>query len=263
MPTVATGSPGSQGMTSPSSTRSASSRTPDTHVDAGFEYFASAVLGPGVLEQTAPTPTTYVQDVDWGYLSQSDPGEVTAPVTAVDLQLGLGNTSTAAARRRTWPGSPRGNIALVQRGTCTFELKIENAAAAGAVGAVLFNQGNTTRRQTAPGFPPSPRRDNTSGIPGIGATYARGVEWVGRPQVWSCTSHANVVRELKTTYNVFAETPGGDADNVVMAGAHLDSVGCGSGHQRQRHRLGRDPRGRRADVQGEAEEQGPLRPLGR
>ena len=37
------------------------------------------------------------------------------------------------------------------------------------------------------------------------------------------------IRELKTTYNVLAETPGGDADNVVMAGAHLDSVGAGPG----------------------------------
>ena len=39
----------------------------------------------------------------------------------------------------------------------------------------------------------------------------------------------DVVRTLKTTYNVLAETPGGDPDNVVMAGAHLDSVPAGPG----------------------------------
>ncbi|MGP4021299.1 M28 family metallopeptidase [Saccharopolyspora sp. 5N708] len=32
-----------------------------------------------------------------------------------------------------------------------------------------------------------------------------------------------------TTYNLLAETPGGDANSVVMFGAHLDSVGAGPG----------------------------------
>ncbi len=193
-----------------------------------FNYLASTVLGPGVLEQTAPTPTTYVQNVDWGYLQQSDPGNVTAPVTAIDIQLGLGNTSTSGCEMADFAGFPAGNIALMQRGTCTFEQKIENAAAAGAVGAVLFNQGNadTPDRTGIPAV--TFGATNTSGIPGVGATYARGVEWVNTPGL---VMHlfADLVREEMTTYNVLAETPGGDADNVVMAGAHLDSVGEGPG----------------------------------
>lgn len=35
-----------------------------------------------------------------------------------------------------------GNIALIQRGGCSFQLKAENAAKAGAVGAIIFNQGD-------------------------------------------------------------------------------------------------------------------------
>jgi len=50
-------------------------------------------------------------------------------VTAVDLQLGLGNTSTSGCEAADFAGFPEGNIALLQRGTCTFELKAENAAA--------------------------------------------------------------------------------------------------------------------------------------
>ena len=46
-------------------------------------------------------------------------------MTAVDLQLGIGNTSTSGPGRGL---RPVGNIALLQRGTCTFELKAENAA---------------------------------------------------------------------------------------------------------------------------------------
>ena len=109
-----------------------------------FNYLASAVLGPGTLAKTAPGPTvTYVQNVDWGYLSQSDPGDVTAAVTPVDIQLGIGNTNTSGCDAADWVGFPAGNIALLQRGFCTFEIKIENAAAAGAVGAVFFNAGDT------------------------------------------------------------------------------------------------------------------------
>lgn len=193
-----------------------------------FDYLASAVLGPGVLEKTAPTAATYVQGVDWGYLQQSDPGEVTAPVTPVDIQLGVGNTNTSGCEASDWVGFPVGNIALLQRGVCTFEQKIENAAAAGASAVVFFNQGNTAApdRNGIPAV--TLGAGNTSGIPGVGATYARGVEWASTPGLVMHLD-VNVVRELKTTYNVLAETPGGDAENVVMAGAHLDSVGEGPG----------------------------------
>lgn len=42
---------------------------------------------------------------------------------------------------------------------------------------------------------------------------------------------ADTFRGTATTSNVIAETPGGDPNNVVMAGAHLDSVNAGPGIQ--------------------------------
>ena len=114
----------------------------DTDVQV-FDYTAFRILGPSVLQQTAPGTITYVEDVDFGVIDQSDPGDVTAAVTGVDLQFGLGNTSTSGCEAADFAGFPVGNIALLQRGVCTFELKAENAAAAGAVGIVIFNQGNT------------------------------------------------------------------------------------------------------------------------
>ena len=39
----------------------------------------------------------------------------------------------------------------------------------------------------------------------------------------------DVLRTPATSENVLAETKGGDPDNVVMAGAHLDSVPAGPG----------------------------------
>jgi Zn-dependent M28 family amino/carboxypeptidase len=50
---------------------------------------------------------------------------------------------------------------------------------------------------------------------------------VGAPV--TVTVELRVIKETRTTRNVLAETPGGRADNVLMSGAHLDSVHAGPG----------------------------------
>jgi Zn-dependent M28 family amino/carboxypeptidase len=171
---------------------------------------------------------TYVQGVDFGVIDQSDDGDVTAAVTAVDLQLGLGNTTTSGCEAADFVGFPVGNIALLQRGACTFEQKAENAALAGAVGIVIFNQGETADpgRQGIPAV--TLTANNTSGIPVLGTTYALGEQLAGTAGL-QMRVFANTLREVKTTFNVLAETRHGDDSNVVMVGAHLDSVGAGPG----------------------------------
>ncbi|QYG95074.1 M20/M25/M40 family metallo-hydrolase [Iamia sp. SCSIO 61187] len=193
-----------------------------------FEFFAFEPLGPSALEQVAPTPTTYTEDEDFGLLDQTDPGDVTAPVTAVDLQLGLGNASTSGCEPEDFAGFPAGNIALLQRGECTFELKIENAADAGAVGVIIFNQGNTTD-PSRNGIPAVTfGNGNTSGIPALGTTYALGAELAQTPDL-VMRVFANSARTPEVGQNVLAETRHGDDDQVVMVGGHLDSVFEGPG----------------------------------
>jgi hypothetical protein len=70
-----------------------------------FDYLAWTQLGPSAFEQTAPVPTTYVEHEDFELLQQTDAGDVTAAVTPVDLQLGLGTRQPADVRRPTSPGS--------------------------------------------------------------------------------------------------------------------------------------------------------------
>jgi len=195
-----------------------------------FDYLAFEVVGPSALQQIAPNAVTYTEDVDFGPITQSDPGDVTAAVTAVDLQLGLGNTSTSGCETADWAGFPAGNIALLQRGTCTFELKAENAAAAGAVGIVIFNQGETNdpARQGIPAV--TLTANNTSGIPVIGTTYTLGETLAGLvPAGLRMRVFANTLRQTLPTANVLAEKRGTNNNNVVMAGAHLDSVLAGPG----------------------------------
>ena len=195
-----------------------------------FDYLAFEEVGSSVLQQVAPNAITYVEGTDFGVITQSDPGDVTAAVTPVDLQLGVGNTSTSGCQTSDFLGFPAGNIALLQRGDCTFEIKAENAAAAGAVGIVIFNQGNTTAedRNNIPAV--TLTANNTSGIPVIGTTYALGVTLAGTPGL-RMRVFANTLRQMLPTYNVIAELDGKNDDNVVMAGAHLDSVLAGPGIQ--------------------------------
>ena len=193
-----------------------------------FDYLAYENRGGSVLQQTAPTPTTYVQGVDFGVITQSDPGDVTAEVTAVDLQLGIGNTSTSGCDPGDWLNFPSGHIALLQRGFCTFELKAENAAAAGAIGIVIFNQGNTAdpARQGIPAV--TLTANNTSGLPVLGTTYALGATLAGTAGL-SMRVFADTLRQTLSTANVIAEKAGANSGNVVMVGAHLDSVLAGPG----------------------------------
>jgi Zn-dependent M28 family amino/carboxypeptidase len=193
-----------------------------------FQYFSFAEAGPSMLQQLTPTPTTYVEDTDFAPTPHSEPGDVTAAVTPVDLQLGLGNTSTSGCEDTDFTDFPEGNIALIQRGSCTFEIKGENAAEAGASAVLFFNQGNTDTPDRM-GIPAVTLGNGyTGGIPALNATYTLGETLAGLDDL-TMRLHANVTREDGETSNVIAESKWGDPHNVVMAGAHLDSVGEGPG----------------------------------
>jgi hypothetical protein len=85
-----------------------------------------------VFEQISPIPTIYNFGIgnDFTVVDFSAPGDVTASVRAIP------NVGCAAA---DFAGFSVGSIALIARGTCTFADKIANAAAAGAVAALISN----------------------------------------------------------------------------------------------------------------------------
>jgi Zn-dependent M28 family amino/carboxypeptidase len=178
-------------------------------------------IPPTILEQVAPTPVVYTDNVDFDLMAYSAPGDVTAPVSPVDLDLGLGNSSTSGCEVADFAGFPAGAIALIQRGTCTFQLKAENAEAAGAVGAIIFNQGNTDDRLSLFGGTLGPAY--TGNLPVVATTYALGEEFATTPGIVARLA-ANTIREDTTSVNVLAESVYGDASNVVIAGARLDSA---------------------------------------
>ncbi|NIJ14604.1 Zn-dependent M28 family amino/carboxypeptidase [Saccharomonospora amisosensis] len=118
-------------------------------------------------------------------------------------------------------GDVTGKIALIKRGACTFAQKQASAADAGAVGAVIYNNVEGDLNGTL-GDPDAGR------IPTGGITLAAGEELAAQDGA-EVTLELRALLEERTSYNVIAQTKTGRADNVVMAGAHLDSVTEGPG----------------------------------
>jgi Zn-dependent M28 family amino/carboxypeptidase len=188
-----------------------------------FDFFRETA--PPVFEKTAPDPVTYLAGEDFATMTFSATGNVTAPVQAVDLApANAPETSTSGCETADFDGFTGGNIALIQRGTCEFGLKARNATAAGAVGVVIFNQGNGEDRS---GLLEGTLGEGGFTVPVIGTTYAIGQELAADGT--AVHIQTQTVSDRRTTTNVIAESRRGASDNVVMLGAHLDSVPAGPG----------------------------------
>jgi Zn-dependent M28 family amino/carboxypeptidase len=152
-------------------------------------------------------------------------GSVTAAVAPVDLALAPPQASTSGCEAADFAGFPAGNIALIQRGTCSFGIKAANAQAAGAAGVIIFNQGNTPLREGLIVGTLLPDGAAVT-IPVVGGSFADGVA-LSQP---GSTAYINVPAPQEITQvNVIAQSKWGNPSNVVMAGAHLDSVQAGPG----------------------------------
>jgi Zn-dependent M28 family amino/carboxypeptidase len=186
-----------------------------------FTFNSWQELSDPVFAETSPTPKTYTPNTDFATLEYSGTGDVTAEAKAVDPDAtGLGSGCEAG----DLTGFPRGDIALIRRGGCTFATKADNAIAAGATAVVIYQ---------TPGVegPVAGTLGDPYDIPVVGPTNAIGVQLVQQAQAGSLTLH--VKTETRTTEstatNVIADTKRGKADNVVVVGAHNDSVPAGPG----------------------------------
>ena len=219
--------------------------------DASVDYIADLLLAAGyevtrqdflfnsfrelsepVFEQVSPNSVTYEPNVEFFTAEYSGSGDVTAPLQAVDLVLPPGaeaSTSNSGCEPEDFADFVEGNIALVQRGTCDFSVKAHNAFEAGAVGVVIFNEGQEGRTETLAATLGDAFADD---LPVIGTSFEIGNELAALLGDGEVVIHlvTDTLIELDVpTQNLIAETPTGRDDRVVMAGAHLDSVPAGPG----------------------------------
>ncbi|MFD1934832.1 MULTISPECIES: M28 family metallopeptidase [Nonomuraea] len=190
-----------------------------------FEFPFFRELEKPALARTAPTPKTYVPATDFATMTYSGSGDVTGTVQAVDLVLPPtpAPSSTSGCEASDFAGFTAGNIALLQRGTCTFQVKAENAQAAGASAVIIFNEGQPGRDGLLTGTAGAPFT-----IPVVGTTFAAGNELAAAGTAVRVTTRTESDLHRKTR-NIIADHRSGDPNKVVALGAHLDSVVAGPG----------------------------------
>lgn len=185
--------------------------------DAGYvvtlqpvQFQTFVYLSPTVLAQVAPAPAGAVAN---NIMSYSGSGDVTAAVSVPSVATGCNAADFA--------GFPAGHIALISRGSCTFAIKATNAYSAGAAGVVIYN--NTAGELNG-------TLGNVFALDiGVTAvTQATGQQLAATPGL-VMRLKTDTFRGIATANNVLAESRKGDPNNVIMVGAHLDSVNPGPG----------------------------------
>ncbi|WP_201276593.1 M20/M25/M40 family metallo-hydrolase [Marisediminicola senii] len=199
-------------------------------------YEASAAYIESVLAEAGYTTSrqafdVVIRDVDFDFTVTGQDGIVGIPMsntpvtgpTPITAEL-VAPTDPLGCDAAAWAGADAvGKIAVVSRGTCSFGEKSIAAGAAGAIGAVIYNNEpaelNGTLGDIGPAY-----------VPTIGITQAAGAaiiaDLVNAPE-----ATLRIEEEVETipTFNVIAETTTGRDDNTVMLGAHLDGVPEGAG----------------------------------
>jgi Zn-dependent M28 family amino/carboxypeptidase len=184
-----------------------------------FTYDGFFELQPGILQQLAPTPKTYTPNDPSGFytFTYSGSGDVTATTQAVDT-----TSPDSGCDVSDFAAFTPGNIAVMKRGGCTFQLKAQNAQAAGASAVIIYNDGLPGRTDANRGTLTSPSGVT---IPAVSTGFNDGVE-LGAGVTARVFVNAATQR---TSRNVIAESPDGRDDLVLVVGAHLDSVKDGPG----------------------------------
>ena len=205
-----------------------------------FNYVLFSIDGETSVTVDGAAELTDDQASIMSFSGNTDAAGITAAIEPVDLQLadptlsdsGCTNDITSGDPEDDFTGFTPGNIALMQRGACSFAEKADNALAAGAAGALIFNQGNED-----PNDDRFALLNGTLGAPIEGGeTFpVFGLDYASGEDLAAATPDVTIVAEVSNTpdvsTNVIADTPSGDPDSVVMIGAHLDSVQAGPGIQ--------------------------------
>lgn len=114
-----------------------------------------------------------------------------------------------------------GAIVLVNRGVCPFAAKQQFASERGAAGVIVVNNED------------GPMNGGTLGDPDVGKVPTGGVSKADGAALEQAggdvTLTLDTTTESSTARNVIAQTKTGSAEDVVMVGAHLDSVPDGPG----------------------------------
>ena len=190
-----------------------------------FPFFNE--LAPAELSEVSPN----ARDIETSTFTYSGSGTVQGqliPTNDIVIPPTADPSSTSGCEASDFPAAPSGPaIALIQRGTCTFEQKADNAAAAGYDAVIIFNEGQPGRQELLVGTLGAPKT-----IPVIGISFADGETLYKETQAGTVTARVATSTENdpnRKTQNIIADSPKGKKCQTIVVGAHLDSVTAGPG----------------------------------
>ncbi|GAA3564758.1 aminopeptidase PaaP [Microlunatus spumicola] len=192
-----------------------------------FEFPLYTELAPATLSEVSPT----AGELETATVDYSGSGDVTGTLAVAGGTVlpptpePSSASGCAADDFTTAPSTPA--VALVQRGTCDFAVKVANATAAGYDAVIIFNEGQPGRDELLTGV----TLGGPVEVPVVGVSFATGNALVaeagdGPVSVRVTTSTRS---ETLKTKNILADTPKGKTGTTVVVGAHLDSVLEGPG----------------------------------
>jgi Zn-dependent M28 family amino/carboxypeptidase len=173
-----------------------------------FTFTTFKVIGTPSFAQTAPVVKSYAYQTEFRVMPGSGTGDVSGSTYAVP---NLGCSSIDYAK------FPVGAVAVVSRGTCTFTEKAALAATARASAIIIYNNNQ------GPVFSGTCE----TSLPAYGVSAFLGLELT--EQSVSLTIDVETLKEVSITSNIIADTFGGDPNNIVVVGSHLDGVTAGPG----------------------------------
>ncbi|KAG7117544.1 Leucine aminopeptidase 2 like protein [Verticillium longisporum] len=195
-----------------------------TTVDTRIQYFNHTFVQLNDISVTGPDG----EDVVVIALTYNPPTPAEG-ITAELIDTPVDDVRGSGCFADQWEGiDATGKFALVKRGACAISEKLKLAASKGAVGVILYHNlpGNAITGATL-GF------ENIGLIPPVGTIPLEvGQAWKARlaaGETLSVKLFVDAVYEERETWNVIAETKEGDPNNVIVLGAHLDSVPAGPG----------------------------------
>jgi Iap family predicted aminopeptidase len=171
---------------------------------AGYRVTVETVSVPAFSERSEPRLTAGARSYEARTMRYSGSGTIAGTVRAA----GLGCSADALAALR------RGEVALIQRGTCTFRRKALAAQRAGAAAVLIADAEPVRGSLQRPGI-----RVPVLAV-GAGAAELEGE----RARV-----AVKAVSTIRRSPSVIGETGAAGARRVLMAGGHLDSVPEGPG----------------------------------
>lgn len=183
--------------------------------EAGYETWRQTV--PLTVEETVSSSVEYTIERTTRVVRHMPmtASPATGPEGVTGTVVSPSGRSTGCLPRDWRDTEVSGAVALVSRGSCTFDAKSRVAASAGARALIVHNSTAGQLNGTL--------RTSDRHVPTVGVTMDAGRLLAGLPEGAVATVVVDKVVEQRETVNLFAETGSGRADGVVLVGAHLDS----------------------------------------